>query len=162
MRMKSNKKQAVGYIRVASSSQNDIPLSMQKQHDAILKFCNCEGYALVGCYEDAGSSGASLDRLGMQEMIAFCHEEEFDVDLIVATEPTRFSRSAFDFLQLLLKLDSFGIQVEYADQEAADKVLFPLDDLEDVSIGWALVPSEPPSHPKVYPYLFRESSDDTE
>jgi len=131
----TTKKQAIGYIRVSSGSQEANTRSIETQYNLILKYCNEREYDLIECCKDT-ASGASLDRPGIREVIEHCHNEEFSVDLIVATEPSRVSRSVSEVIQLVGALEHLGTQIEFADEEVTDKAFFRVDDPNGICIGW--------------------------
>lgn len=58
-------------------------------------------------YEDAGQSGASLDRPAMQELLADIQRGRIDV--VVVYKLDRLSRSLLDFVRLMDVLDRYGV-----------------------------------------------------
>lgn len=56
----------VGYIRVSTEEQADSGLSLEGQRERIMAYCKARELELVDVFEDAGVSGSTLDRPGIQ------------------------------------------------------------------------------------------------
>ena len=57
---------AIGCIRVSTEGQAQEGVSLGAQRAAIEHWCKAHGHDLVEIYEDAGLSGAKLERPGLQ------------------------------------------------------------------------------------------------
>ena len=87
MRVKTEKRKAVIYCRVACADQ----LTMDNQEKITQDFADKEGYIVDKCYRDNGESGATLNRPGMNKLLYDIRNGE--VKTIIAKDFARFSRS---------------------------------------------------------------------
>ena len=60
----------VGYVRVSSQEQADSGVSIDAQKARLASYCDAMGLSLVATYCDAGISGGTLDRPGLQDALA--------------------------------------------------------------------------------------------
>lgn len=88
-----------GYIRVSTSEQATNGLGLEVQRDRIAAYCSAQSWDLVKVYEDAGVSGATIDRPSFNQMIADAQGRVFD--LILTYKIDRVSRSLKDLLILV-------------------------------------------------------------
>jgi DNA invertase Pin-like site-specific DNA recombinase len=75
----ANGRRVAIYARYSSDLQSDS--SVEDQIHVCSELAKTKGWKLVGRYADAGISGASLMRPGIQELIADALAGEFDVVL---------------------------------------------------------------------------------
>jgi site-specific DNA recombinase len=74
---------AIGYLRVSTEGQvGPNQYGIDSQRDSIELCANSMGYDLVGWYEDAGISGATLDRPGLQSLLHDAALRRFQVVLV--------------------------------------------------------------------------------
>lgn len=92
-------KKALLYIRVSTTRQDLEGYSIPMQKERMIAFCKAKGWVVAGVYIDPGFSGASLDRPGMDALIAAANEGKGDVILVYKLD--RLSRSQRDVLYLL-------------------------------------------------------------
>jgi site-specific DNA recombinase len=59
--MKTQTKQAIGYIRVSSAQQAQEGVSLEAQQAKIEQWCLANGYELVNVFKDEGISGKRMD-----------------------------------------------------------------------------------------------------
>ena len=101
-----NTKNAVAYMRVASSHESDIALQMQKR--VIQSLGVQEGYTIRKFYSDVGS-GLNLDREGLTMMQTRIAEGGIDAILTVAFD--RISRSHADMQNFWEFMQETGIDL---------------------------------------------------
>lgn len=90
----------IGYLRVSTDEQANSGLGLEAQREAIQRYADQQGWTVVW-YEDAGKSGANLDRPALQEALARLHPKKRDVEGLVVAKMDRLSRSVADFARLL-------------------------------------------------------------
>jgi len=62
-----------GYVRVSTEEQSREGISLEMQADRIRAYCESQSWALAALYEDAGVSGTTLQRPGLQELLTHLH-----------------------------------------------------------------------------------------
>ncbi len=87
------KTRAVGYIRVSTEIQSEEGLSLDIQREEITEYCKDQKYKLIGIYEDAGISGATLDRPALLSLLDSAKEGEFDIVIVYRLD--RLARDLF-------------------------------------------------------------------
>lgn len=80
-----------GYIRVSSEEQTK-GFGLAMQLNAIRRYCKTHGHDLIRVYEDPGLSGASMDRPGLQDMLANLDQ----ADGLIVWSLCRLSRDRID------------------------------------------------------------------
>lgn len=86
-----------GYVRCSSEEQADSRLGLEAQRAAIEARCVERGFELVGVYEDAGWSGASLVRPAISTLLGEIRSGEG----LMVSKLCRVSRSLVDFAGLV-------------------------------------------------------------
>lgn len=92
------------YIRVSTREQAEEGYSISEQQERLIKYAEAMGWTVVRVFIDPGHSGATMDRPGLQEMIAAIN----DVDIVLVDKLDRLSRSLYDTLYMIQKV--FGDQ----------------------------------------------------
>ena len=92
-------KKAVGYIRVSTQEQAQEGMSLEAQEERIRAYCTAKGWNLLRVYEDAGISGKSLNRPGVQSLISDLESD--GVDVVVVLKLDRLTRSVRDLGSLI-------------------------------------------------------------
>lgn len=91
---------AVCYLRVSTSEQSDSGLGLEAQRTAIAAECTKRGWHNTQLFEDAGFSGATLNRPGIEEALA-----ELDRcgpnAVLVAAKLDRIARSVLHFAEIM-------------------------------------------------------------
>lgn len=98
---------AVGYIRVSTENQAEEGLSLEIQREEIIKYCVDNRYELIQIYEDAGISGATLDRPALLSLLGNAKTEEFN--LVIIYRMDRLARDLFGQLFIEKKLEVAGV-----------------------------------------------------
>jgi DNA invertase Pin-like site-specific DNA recombinase len=96
--------QVVGYVRVSTDEQADQGVSLAAQAEMIRDYCKLYKLDLLQVVEDAGQSGKSLDRPGLQECLSLLRKKQ--VGGLVIAKLDRLTRSVVDGGQLIR--DYFG------------------------------------------------------
>lgn len=89
----------VGYVRVSTDKQATEGRSLEVQRETIAAYAANNGLTLVGIFEDAGMSGHSLARPGLQ--CALDEVRTGSASAVVVTALDRLTRSARDAAKLL-------------------------------------------------------------
>lgn len=89
----------IGYVRVSTDEQADKGLSLKAQRAKIEAYCNLYDLELVEVVEDAGQSGKSLKREGLQRALASLKKGK--ADGLVITKLDRLTRSIGDWQDLI-------------------------------------------------------------
>lgn len=90
---------AAGYVRVSTLEQSKNGYSVKEQITRLEKYIDARGWKLHKIYIDAGSSGANVERDGLQEMIKHAKEKRFDAVAVYKLD--RLSRSQKDTLEII-------------------------------------------------------------
>lgn len=106
------------YIRVSTGMQARDGLSLDVQLRELMEYAARKGWIVVGKYIDAGVSGGTLQRPGLQRMLSDMAEGLFDT--VIALDSSRLSRDATDFLQLLEQFQDYGIRPVFLQEPEPD------------------------------------------
>jgi site-specific DNA recombinase len=121
-------KKAALYVRVSTDEQAEKGTSLSTQEERLKAFCVHEGIEMADVYSDDGYSGATLDRPGLQRLLADARQEKFNLVLVYKLD--RLSRNLKDAVNLVLgDLESDGIGFRSITEpfntlEPAGKVMF--------------------------------------
>lgn len=99
----------VGYVRVSTSAQADNGTSLEEQEHAIRRYAEAHDAVLVGVETDAGLSGRTTRRAGLQRVLARLKAKE--ADGVVVARLDRLSRSLRDAADLFARARSEGWQI---------------------------------------------------
>lgn len=97
--MRSAMKRVAIYIRVSTARQDQEGYSIPLQKERLIAYCKAKGWAVAGVFIDPGHSGSSLERPGMEALMAAVEAGDFDVVLVYKLD--RLSRSQKDTLYLI-------------------------------------------------------------
>ncbi len=111
----------IGYVRVSSEEQAQSGLSLENQKAKLQAYCDLYGHELVEVVTDAGFSGKSLSRPGIQAALESLSRSE--VDGLVIHKLDRLSRNVADMAGLVTKFFS----------EKGGKALLSVSDQLDTS-----------------------------
>ena len=109
---------AVLYARVSTRMQAQDGLSLDVQIREMEEYAAKKEWDVVGKYIDAGISGGSLQRPGIQQLLADMAEDQFDI--VIALDSSRLSRDATDFMMLLEKFQKHGIRPVFLQEPEHD------------------------------------------
>lgn len=99
---------AVGYIRVSSTSQaSPEKTSLERQAEKIKLQARLKEFELVKIYDEAGVSGATMDRPALQELMADAEAHKFEA--VIVWDISRFGRNLLHLKQNTERLKELGI-----------------------------------------------------
>ena len=87
------------YPRVSTSEQAQHGYSIGEQIDRMQKYCEAMGWTVFDVYTDAGFSGGSMERPGLQRMIRDVKKKR--IEKVIVYKLDRLSRSQKDTLELI-------------------------------------------------------------
>jgi len=90
----------IGYIRVSTEAQAESGLGIEAQEERIRSYCKLFEHDLIGVEVDAGVSGSTLNREGLEAMLTRL-KKSGDVDGVIVAKLDRLTRSVKDFAILL-------------------------------------------------------------
>ena len=95
------------YARYSSDLQSDA--SIEDQIRLCSDKASAEGWKLGNCYTDAGISGASLMRPGIQSLLSAAMNGEFDI--LIAEALDRLSRDQEDIAGIFKRMEFAGVKI---------------------------------------------------
>ena len=108
---------AIGYVRVSTEEQAVEGLSLAAQAERLADYCRARGWTLTALYRDAGVSGRTLERPGIQAALEALEAGEADV--LLALKLDRLTRSVVGLHELIERCDKAGARLA-AVQDALD------------------------------------------
>lgn len=100
-------KRIVGYARVSTDRQADKGVSLQDQQAKIQAMTVVHDGELLEIIVDAGESAKTLDRVGMQRLLALVDARK--VDVVIIAKLDRITRSVKDLAELLERFQRRGV-----------------------------------------------------
>src|ERR1700730_17988130 len=98
---------AIGYARVSTDKQADRGVSLESQTEKIRAMTVVHSADLADIIVEAGESAKSLNRLGMQRLLALVDLGE--VNAVIVAKLDRLTRSVKDLCELLERFDRRGV-----------------------------------------------------
>lgn len=95
------------YRRVSTKEQSIKGFSIKAQDEILDEFIEKQGYILVGDYVDEGISASTLNRPGLQELLADVREGK--IDMIIFTKLDRWFRSVAHYYKIQEILDEHSV-----------------------------------------------------
>lgn len=105
----------IGYVRVSTGEQAESGAGLEAQREALHRACELRGMVLVRVIEDAGASGKTLSRPGLDEALGLIKSGV--ADGIMVSKLDRLSRSVVDFNNLLARARKEGWKVIVLDAD---------------------------------------------
>lgn len=97
----------VGYVRVSTDRQADAGASLEAQSERVRAMAVVQGRALDELIVDAGESAKSLERPGMERLLAMVDTKA--VDMVIIAKLCRLTRSVADLAELLRRFERRGV-----------------------------------------------------
>ena len=98
---------AIGYTRVSTDKQADRGVSLEAQTEKIRAMAVVHGAELVDIIVDGGESAKSLNRPGMQRLLALV--DSGDTETVIVAKLDRLTRSVKDLCELLERFERRGV-----------------------------------------------------
>ena len=103
-------KKAVKYLRFSSDEQSHF--SIERQEMITSSWMNHANVELVDSFEDRGYSATNFDRPDFKKLYSFIGKNYRNIDYLVVSDLTRFSREAGDALNIVKKIQTtYGIKI---------------------------------------------------
>jgi site-specific DNA recombinase len=115
-------KTAVAYCRTANALRGEPLEAVKQQARAIRRYAKGRGVTICETYMDAGVSGATLDRIALQRLLADCRAGK--VGTVLVQDSDRLSRDTGQLIELLGSFVTAGVQVEFSTQAGRDQYAF--------------------------------------
>ncbi len=126
--MKTQTKQAIGYIRVSTERQASEGASLEAQQAKIQQWCLANGYELVNVFKDEGISGKRMDtRQGLQDALGSIKKG----NAFVFYSMSRVARSTKDMLSIgdlitKKRADMVSVIEDFDTTSASGKLMFQM------------------------------------
>lgn len=115
-------RRAVGYVRVSTNDQADSGLSLEHQEQKIRAMAEMRDVQLLEIIVDAGLSAKTLDRPGIQRVLAMI--DAGSVDAIIVLKLDRLTRSVRDLGAIIDRIERRDVALmsvyEYIDSSTAN------------------------------------------
>jgi site-specific DNA recombinase len=111
-----NVKRIALYLRSASARQRDPAASLAGQREALLDLVSRRNQQVVDEYGDAGISGHSLERPGLNQLLQDAQAIPRRFDIVLVQDLSRISREAASVVELSTMLEANGVALMTADQ----------------------------------------------
>ena len=103
-----SEKNAVAYMRCASTDQSDE--NLERQNDAIIQYCSQQGIHLVKKYVDKGFSGTTDKRPAFQRLKEDIQKNR-DWDTVLIYDMSRFCRAARDAVYYKAMFKEYNVAI---------------------------------------------------
>ncbi len=110
-------KKAILYARASTEEQARRGYPLAQQLEALREYAARKGYEVIAEVTDAGWSGSSIDRPGMNRAWGTAAQE--DVFAVLAVSRDRFSRNIAELFLKLLEFGKHGCRLIGLDEEEA-------------------------------------------
>src|SRR5262245_51534568 len=100
---------AIGYVRVSTDKQADFGVSLEAQTEKVRAMAVVQGAELAEVIVDAGESAKSLNRPGMERLLALVDARA--VDVVIIAKLDRLTRSVKDLAELLERFTRRGVSL---------------------------------------------------
>ena len=108
------------YLRVSTTRQAEVDLSIPDQQTQTSAYCARRGWRVVGEYVEPGASAMDDNRPEFQRMIERACDDDHPIDVIVVHSFSRFFRDAFGLEMYVRKLAKHGVRLVSITQELGD------------------------------------------
>ena len=108
------------YLRVSTSRQAEVDLSIPDQRLQTTAYCQRQGWQVVAEYVEPGASAMDDQRAEFQRMIERASDDDRPFDVIVVHSFSRFFRDAFGLEMYIRRLAKHGVRLVSITQELGD------------------------------------------
>ena len=110
------------YIRVSTEEQAEKGFSLPAQQEKLVKYAQSKGLNILQVFQDDYSAWKGFNRPGYKELNTFIQKNKKQVNGILVTQWSRFSRDLTESLIELRRLKSLDIDVTAIEQETDDSI----------------------------------------
>jgi site-specific DNA recombinase len=107
------------YLRVSTTRQAEVDLSIPDQQSQTSAYCARHGWRVAAEYVEPGASAMDDHRPEFQRMIERACDDDHPIDVIVVHSFSRFFRDAFALEMYVRKLAKHGVRLVSITQELA-------------------------------------------
>ena len=108
------------YLRVSTTRQAEVDLSIPDQRSQTAAYCERHGWQVVADYVEPGASAMDDQRPEFQRMIERASDDDRPFDVIVVHSFSRFFRDAFGLEMYIRRLAKHGVRLVSITQELGD------------------------------------------
>ncbi|MDO9295460.1 recombinase family protein [Bradyrhizobium sp.] len=108
------------YLRVSTTRQAEVDLSIPDQRSQTKAYCERQGWQVVADYIEPGASAMDDQRPEFQRMIERASDDDRPFDVIVVHSFSRFFRDAFGLEMYIRRLAKHGVRLVSITQELGD------------------------------------------
>ena len=108
------------YLRVSTTRQAEVDLSIPDQQAQTSAYCDRQGWRVVAEYVEPGASAMDDNRPEFQRMIERACDDDHPIDAVVVHSFSRFFRDAFGLEMYVRKLAKHGVRLVSITQELGD------------------------------------------
>jgi site-specific DNA recombinase len=108
------------YLRVSTTRQAEVDLSIPDQRLQTQAYCERQGWQVVADYVEPGASAMDDQRPEFQRMIERASDDDRPFDVIVVHSFSRFFRDAFGLEMYIRRLAKHGVRLVSITQELGD------------------------------------------
>ncbi len=109
------KRRAIIYTRVSTDDQADRGYSLPYQEERLRKYCEANNLTVVAHYQE-DHSAKTFVRPAFQKFLHFAKKHPGEVDLLLFTNWSRFSRNATDSYAMLATLKKLNVEPQAVEQ----------------------------------------------
>ncbi len=132
------------YLRVSTTRQAEVDLSIPDQRLQTQAYCERQGWQVVADYVEPGASAMDDQRPEFQRMIERASDDDRPFDVIVVHSFSRFFRDAFGLEMYIRRLAKHGVRLVSITQELGDdpsqvmmrQVIALFDEYQSEINGW--------------------------
>ncbi len=111
---------AVLYLRVSTTRQAEVDLSIPDQRLQTAAYCERQGWPVLAEYVEPGASAMDDNRHEFQRMIERACDDDHPFDVVVVHSFSRFFRDAFGLEMYIRRLAKHGVRLVSITQELGD------------------------------------------
>src|SRR3982750_2930745 len=104
------KKNAILYIRVSTDDQAEKGFSLPTQQDKLERFCKSKGIHVLKIFSEDYTAWKGFDRPEYKELRKYVSENKKNIDYLLFTQWSRFSRDSATAQTEIKSLSKFGIE----------------------------------------------------
>ena len=108
------------YYRVSTEDQAQNGVSLEQQKKACLEYALNHDIEIVKLFHDDGVSAKTVNRKGLQDLLAYCAKNYKNLDSVIVYKIDRLSRNVKDYATILMALEESKIKFISA-TETVDK-----------------------------------------